>query len=191
MTERERGAYLELVRASAGRALRSGGLRRADGRTVTCWVDGHFILGEPEALDAAGALIAEKAIDAEVDAVVGEVSAGTPLVAATLLAALRQGRRLVGRSIRREPKGYGVTGLFTTSMAGIRRALVVDDVAASGAAGVRSVRALESAGIVPVGMVVLVDRGEGAGERLQALGVSLTSLLTWDDLTAPPPGLGT
>ena len=175
-------AYRAVLLAAIQRGTTSTETVRGDGSSISNWIDGHHILGDPLGLDAASALVAHEALEAGADCVLGEVAAATSLVAGTVLHALRKGKLLLGRGLRRQPKTHGIQGLFTTSMEGIRRPILVDDVAATGAAGERSVQALRSVGLAAVGLVVLVDREEGARQRLEKLGVPLIALFKLRDL---------
>lgn len=158
------------------------------------YLDGHAFLGDPDGLRASSEGCAERAIELGVDAVVGEVAAACSLVAGAVLCARERGYRLAGRSLRKCPKGYGTDdGLLTTSLREASRLLLVDDVVGVGNAAHRCATWLIERRFDVAGMVVVVDREEGAAERLARLGVPLTALLTAADLrdaVGPPPEVG-
>ncbi|MDX2696338.1 hypothetical protein PV416_16550 [Streptomyces ipomoeae] len=108
--------------------------------------------------------------------------AGAQLATAVALASVRQDRVLESRGIRRVRKEYGVPGLLTSPAPAASRVAVVDDVAGTGAAGLRCVEALRDAGHEVVGVFVLLDRCQGAAEALARSGVILTSLFRSEDL---------
>ncbi len=108
----------------------------------------------------------------EVDAVVGIATAGIPL--ATYIAVLSEKPLAYVRS---ERKAHGMESLIEGDVAG-RRTAVIDDVATTGGSIERAWSALTSAGSKPVAAIVIVDREQGARERLSRLGLKLYSLAT-------------
>lgn len=161
--------------------------QRRDGTALPDYLDGHRILGDPAALARIASDIV-RTLPADVDHVAGEVAAGAALATAVCQSAFSQGRLLAVRMLRPEPKKYGVTGVLNTPAAQGSRFALVDDVAGTGASLVRSVLRLRALGHQVLGAWVVVDRGDGAGERLEALGVPLRSLLTLDDLRPTASG---
>jgi len=62
--------------------------------------------------------------------------------------------------------------------------VVLEDIATTGKSALDAVEALREAGAVVDRVLVVVDRQEGASERLAGHGIELESLLTADDLLA-------
>ncbi|MFD8009195.1 hypothetical protein [Streptomyces sp. NPDC058955] len=155
--------------------------RRGDGTLLHDYLDGHRILGDPTALAMAAEAMALQ-IPAEADHVGGEAVAGSGLALAVSLAALDRGRSLPARTLRQEPKQHGVVGILSTAVPPGSTFALVDDVAGTGAALERSTLRLRALGHRVVGAWVMVDRRNGAGERLARLGVPLSALLTIDEL---------
>ncbi|WP_405742190.1 hypothetical protein OG885_43120 [Streptomyces sp. NBC_00028] len=139
--------------------------QRRDGTALPDYLDGHRILGDPPALARIASDIV-RTLPADVDHVAGEVAAGAALAAAVCQSAFGQGRLPAVRMLRPEPKKYGVTGVLNTP----------------------AVQRLRALGHQVLGAWVVVDRGDGAGERLEALGVPLRCLLTLDDLRSTASG---
>lgn len=157
--------------------------RRGDGTLLLDYLDGHRILGDPTALAMAADALAGL-IPAEADHVAGEAVAGSGLALAVSLAALDRGRQLPARTLRQEPKVHGVVGVLSTAVPPASRFALVDDVAGTGASLERSTLRLRELGHEVVGAWVVVDRHNGAAERLARLDVTLTALLTIDELRA-------
>lgn len=155
--------------------------RRGDGTLLLDYLDGHRILGDPTALGMAADAMAFQ-IPAEADHVSGEAVAGSGLALAVSLAALKRGRVLPARTLRQQPKKHGVVGFLSTAVPPASTFALVDDVAGTGAALERSTLRLRALGHQVVGAWVVVDRRNGAAERLARLGVTLTALLTIDEL---------
>ncbi|MEM1532793.1 MAG: orotate phosphoribosyltransferase [Desulfurococcaceae archaeon] len=108
----------------------------------------------------------------EVDAIVGVATAGIPL--ATYIAALSEKPLAY---IRSERKAHGMESLVEGDVAG-RKTAIVDDVATTGGSIERAWNALTSAGSKPIAAIVIVDREQGARERLSRLGLKFFSLTT-------------
>jgi orotate phosphoribosyltransferase len=83
--------------------------------------------------------------------------------------------------VRPEPKGHGTSRLVEAEVAG-RRVVVVDDVATTGGSLASAVEALRGAGADVIAAVAVVDRGQGAAERLSAIGVPLYSVTTLEEV---------
>ncbi|WP_228994890.1 orotate phosphoribosyltransferase [Streptomyces sp. DH8] len=156
--------------------------RRADGRLLANYFDGHRVLGAPAALDRIATAMARRIQRTGVAFVAGEAAAGSGLAVAVSLASVRTGRTLSARTLRRTAKTYGVPGVLSTPAPPRSRFAVVDDVAGTGAALERSVERLHELGHEVVGAWVIVDRQDGATQRLLSRGVELTSLLTLGDI---------
>ncbi|MER7583832.1 hypothetical protein [Kitasatospora sp. NPDC097691] len=155
--------------------------RRGDGTLLPDYLDGHRILGDPGVLAAAAAELARR-IPPGADHVAGEAAAGSGLAISVSLAALDQGRRLAARTLRREPKVHGITGVLSTAVPPSSNFALVDDVAGTGACLERCTLRLRELGHHIVGAWVVVDRQNGAAERLARLGVPFAALLSIDEL---------
>ncbi len=86
--------------------------------------------------------------------------------------------------VRREGKEHGTRRLLEGDVAPGSRVLLVDDLATTGGSLAEAVAALREGGLVVADALVLVDRLEGAGERLSGIGVKLRSFVTFQDLAA-------
>jgi len=79
---------------------------------------------------------------------------------------------------RREAKGYGtgvaIEGLFVPG----ETAVVVDDLATTGGSKFEAIERLTAAGLRVRDVVVLIDRGSGAREALEAAGYRLHAVMT-------------
>lgn len=114
---------------------------------------------------------------------VGEAIAGSSLATAVSLALHRLGTPLPVRALRRKPKPRGVTGVLSTQVPDGCSFALVDDVAGTGACLERSVRSLRALGHKVLGAWVVVDRQDGAAQRLEHLGVRLSARFTLNDIT--------
>jgi orotate phosphoribosyltransferase len=155
---------------------------RSDGRTVTNYVQGHLVLGDPEGLRLASSLILDAVHRTSATVVAGEISAACALVSGIVAVSTQTTRPLVGRYVRKEERAYGIPGRLNAPLPPESDVFLVDDVAATGASGVRCTEVLRSLGHNVVAMMVLVDRDQAAGGRLAELDVPLRSLFTLDEV---------
>ena len=94
-----------------------------------------------------------------------------------------KGRDLRTFVVRKKPKDHGMKHAVEGSFKAGDRVLVVDDVLTTGQATLDAIAQARSAGLDVKHALVIVDRQEDHGrERVEAMGVLVTSLLTLQDL---------
>ncbi|BBG24035.1 orotate phosphoribosyltransferase [Sulfuracidifex tepidarius] len=124
--------------------------------------------------------IVNKAVDVlstmDFDMTVGVATGGVPLAS---FIACRMGK-LTGY-VRPEKKGHGTNRLVEGIVEG-KQVLVVDDVSTTGGSLVSAVNKVRENGGKVDKALVIVDREEGAKEKLKEAGVSLVSLFTIQDI---------
>ena len=81
-------------------------------------------------------------------------------------------------TVRKEPKGHGTGKQVEGPVASGDRVVVVEDVITTGGSASKAVEVLKREGIIPVGILALVDRQEGGRETLEQLGLTVVSLTT-------------
>jgi orotate phosphoribosyltransferase len=175
---RDRERLLRIVAAS----LSDEPLTRSDGRVVSGYVRGHLVLGDPTGLRLACSLMLDVIRQTPAAAVAGEVSAGCALVSGIVMLSGAGERPLTGRYVRKQQRAYAAPGWLNAPLPPASDVFLVDDVSATGASGVHCVEALRSLGHNVVAMMVVVDRDQGAAERLGRLGVGLRTLFTLDEV---------
>lgn len=153
-------------------ALQLGEFTLTSGLQSPIYIDLRRLPSYPDVFRTVLVLLYTTSLEADHDVVVGVATAG--IVWATGLA-LYSGKPMAYVRSGRKQHGLGrqVEGLVEE-----KRVLVVDDVATTGGSLAAAVEALRSAGAQPRYALVIVDREQGARERLQAMDVELLRVAT-------------
>ncbi|PSQ17268.1 orotate phosphoribosyltransferase [Halobacteriales archaeon QS_8_69_26] len=174
LEERRRDDLVDALLAAD--AVRFGEFELSHGGTSEYYVDKYRFETDPRCLD----LLAEAFADRLGEATPAGVALGAvPLVTATALAADRP-----YVIVRKAAKEYGTANRVEGELAHGERAVVLEDVATTGTSAAEAVEALRAAGAVVDRVLVVVDREEGASEKLAGIDCELEVLLTAGDLLA-------
>jgi orotate phosphoribosyltransferase len=157
-------------------AVRYGEFELAHGGTSDYYVDKYVFETDPTCLDAIAETFADR-VDEETLA--GVALGAVPLAAATSVAS---GRPYV--IVRKEAKSYGTGNRIEGAFAEGDRLVVVEDIATTGQSALDAAQTLRAAGAVVERVLVVVDREEGARERLADHDLELDALVTASDLLA-------
>jgi orotate phosphoribosyltransferase len=84
--------------------------------------------------------------------------------------------------VRKEPKGYGTSKQIEGRFQPGDRVTVIEDVVTTGGDSLRSAQVLRDAGVEVIHLVVVLDRGEGGEENIQAAGIPYSPLFRIADL---------
>jgi orotate phosphoribosyltransferase len=84
--------------------------------------------------------------------------------------------------VRKEPKGYGTAKQLEGRAERGERVTVIEDVVTTGGDSLRSAQVLREAGLDVIGLVVVLDRGEGGEENIRAAGIPYSPLFRIQDL---------
>jgi orotate phosphoribosyltransferase len=84
--------------------------------------------------------------------------------------------------VRKEPKGYGTAKQLEGRAEQGERVTVIEDVVTTGGDSLRSAQVLRQAGLDVIGLVVVLDRGEGGEENIRAAGIPYSPLFRIQDL---------
>ncbi|EYR62279.1 orotate phosphoribosyltransferase [Actinotalea ferrariae CF5-4] len=119
---------------------------------------------------------------ADVDAVGGLTLGADPVATALLHAAAARGQDLDAFVVRKEGKAHGMQRRIEGPDVAGRRVVAVEDTSTTGGSVLTAVEALREAGAEVVGVAVVVDRGTGARERIEAEGLPYVAVLGLADL---------
>lgn len=119
---------------------------------------------------------------AEIDAVGGLTLGADPVATALLHAAAARGQDLDAFVVRKEGKAHGLQRRIEGPDVAGRRVVAVEDTSTTGGSVLTAVEALREAGAEVVGVAVIVDRGTGARERVEAEGLPYVAVYDLGDL---------
>lgn len=166
-----------------------GEVTLASGATAQYYVDARRALLRPAAFLAAGELIAAAAADAGASAVGGPATAAIPPSCAAL--AVPAGSNLVGFFVRGERKQHGLQRWVEGPVAAGDRCLVVEDTVTTGGSTARAIERIAEQGLEVAGVVGVVDRLAGGGEKIEAAaGAPYRALVTIDEIYPDRPDRG-
>jgi orotate phosphoribosyltransferase len=166
-------------------ALVIGEVTLTSGATAQYYVDAkRAILRRPGFL-ALGELLAERVREWDATAV-GGLTMGADAVAC---AALAGGADVKAFFVRKEAKRHGLSRRIEGPLlAPDDRCLVVEDVVSTGGSTIQAIEALQEAGHQICGVVSVLDRLAGGGERIAAAaGAPYAALVTIDDVYPQRP----
>lgn len=148
-----------------------------DARQTTLHAEGAWVIGE----------LVRRALRPEVLGVGGMAVGADPVGAATAVASWRAGRPVHAFIVRKEAKAHGMLQWVEgrANLPDGTPVCVVEDTSTTGQSLLQAVDRCVAEGLVVAQVLTVVDRGEGAAERLAAAGHTLQWLVTRADLEAP------
>ena len=181
-TPRQR--LIELVKELA---VVHGKVTLASGKEADYYVDLRRVTLHHEAAPLIGHLLLDLLEEeglgtAEIDAVGGLTLGADPVAGALLHAAASRGQVLDAFVVRKAGKSHGMQRQVEGPEVAGRRVVAVEDTSTTGGSVLTAVHALREAGAEVAGVAVIVDRGTGAREVIEAEGLNYFHLLTLADL---------
>lgn len=177
----DRKELLELLRT---RSLRRGDFVLASGARSSYYIDCRLttMSGAGQRLIGRAALAALDAAGWQPELVGGLTLGADPVAYSIAHAAALAGRPLDAFTVRKEAKGHGTGRLIEGADVNGRSIVVVEDVITTGDSAQRAIAAVQAAGGQVIGVLAVVDRGEGGRERLAAAGHAVLSLASAAEL---------
>jgi len=168
-----------------------GEVTLASGAKAQYYVDARRALMRPRGFMAAGALIAATAHELGADAVGGPATAAIPPACAALAVAAADEADLVAFFVRGERKEHGLQRWVEGPVGPGARCLVVEDTVTTGGSTAKAVERIREEGLEVSGVVAVVDRLAGGGERIEAAAAApYRALVTIDELYPDRPDRG-
>lgn len=175
----DRAQLLTLIRDLA---VVHGKVTLASGREADYYVDLRRITLHARAAPLVGRVLLDLVKDWECAAVGGLTMGADPVAAAMLHAAAAQGRALDAFVVRKEGKAHGLQRRIEGPDVAGRPVVAVEDTSTTGGSVLTAVEALREAGAQVVGVAVIVDRGTGAREKIEAEGLPYRAAFDLADL---------
>ncbi len=179
-------ARAEMVALIRGVAYAEGDFTLASGKKSKYYIDGRRVTIHPRGAVLAGVLFWDAIRDLAEGpgplGITGMTLGADPIITAAALAAQAAGGELYPVYCRKEPKGHGAGRQLEGYVDPVKRCVVVEDTATTGASALKAAAAARAAGIEPLAVVLLVDRGEGAREAVEAAGLEFRTIFTVADL---------
>ena len=164
-------ARAQLIEQVKSLAVVHGRVRLASGREADYYVDLRRVTLDGVAAPLVGAVMRELVADLDFEAVGGLTLGADPVAVAMLHDAAHAGGRLDAFVVRKDAKAHGLQRRIEGTEVAGRRCLVVEDTSTTGGSVMTAVEAVLEAGGEVVGVAVIVDRGTGARERIEAAGL--------------------
>jgi orotate phosphoribosyltransferase len=162
------GAHEELVDHIKQKAVVQGRVTLSSGREADYYVDLRRITLDAVASPLVGEVMLDLTAGLEFDAVGGLTLGADPIAGAMLHTAAARGRALDAFVVRKEGKAHGMQRRIEGPDVAGRRVVAVEDTSTTGGSVLTAVEALREAGAEVVAVAVIVDRGTGAKERVEA-----------------------
>jgi orotate phosphoribosyltransferase len=166
-----------LIDAIKELAVVHGRVTLSSGKIADYYVDLRRVTLDGEAAPLVGRVMRELVADWDFAAVGGLTLGADPVATAMLHAAAAEGGRLDSFVVRKAEKAHGLQRRIEG-----RRVLAVEDTSTTGGSVLTAVEALRDGGAEVIGVAVIVDRGTGAREKIEAAGLPYRYALSLADL---------
>ena len=158
-------------------AYLTGRFKLRSGQTSTFYWDKYRFESDPELLSAIAAELQGLLPPGRFDRLAGLELGGVPLAAAL---ALRTGKPCL--FVRKAAKDYGTMNLVEGGFRPGDHAVVIEDVITTAGQVVTSVGQMRELGLKIEDVLCVIDRQQGGREKLHAVGCSLHSVFTMEEL---------
>ncbi len=181
----DEAVLLEILHA---RSFKRGEFTLSSGKRSRIYFNMKTTMLDPLGAELCARLLIAKLAGLEADYVAGLEMGAVPLLGSVAAASHKSGRPLPALFVRKSAKAYGSLALLEglddhagETLLG-KHVVLIDDVATTGNALVKAMDPIRAAGGIVSDAIVLLDREEGAGERLRRDGIALHALFTATDL---------
>lgn len=172
----------------ASRTFKRGEFNLASGRKSRIYFNVKTTMMHPQGAVLCARELLARLKDLNADYIGGLEMGAVPLLSVVSAFSAEDERPLPSFFVRKKPKLHG-TQLLIEGMDDLggetlsgKRVVLIDDVATSGGSILKAVDQVEQAGGTMTDAIVVLDREEGAAEKLKARGIRLHSLFTATDL---------
>jgi orotate phosphoribosyltransferase len=154
----------------------------SSGKTSNFYVDARVSTLDPEGAFLCGKLFLKMLKDFNVHAVGGYSIGADPIVSSISLLSFLENNPIPAFIIRKEGKSYGTRKVIEGNFPENGRVAIFDDVVTSGASILKGAKQVESQGCKVEVIMGLIDREEGAREKIEDAGYKFVSIFKKSDL---------
>ena len=170
--------HARLVEILRERSVRRQRVVLASGRESDFYVDARATTLHPEGAACVARLMLHR-LQPGLAGIGGPVTGADPITGATVALSHLAGRPLMGFMVRKLPKGHGLK-LWVEGRGNLQdgdKVCLVEDTVTTGGSLLRAIEHVEESGLVVAQVLVVVDREEGAAERMAAAGYRMEALV--------------
>jgi orotate phosphoribosyltransferase len=175
----------KLIALLRERSVRRGQFTLASGQQSDLYVDVRQTSLDPHGAWLIAQLILSR-LHPDVQAIGGMSLGADPIACSVTALSTPFGRPMPAFLIRKEPKGHGVGRhvVGVESLPPKAKVCMVEDTTTTGGSLLKAIEHAQDAGLDVVQVITIVDREEGAEQRLQDSGYRLEALTTRTELLA-------
>lgn len=164
------------------KALKRGEFVLSSGKISNYYLDGRLITLNAEGAYLVASIILEMIKKDKINAVGGPTLGADPIVGALAVLSYLNKKSLKTFIVRKNPKAHGMSRQIEgPALKKKEKVILIDDVATTGQALIEAKQALRNTGVDIVKALVIVDRREGAEEKLKKEGLRLESIFKIED----------
>ncbi|QVL30608.1 orotate phosphoribosyltransferase [Telmatocola sphagniphila] len=178
--------WLRLRELYTQRAFAFGDFTLASGQKSSYYINSKKILFHSEAVALLGELLYEATCDLPIQGIGGLEVGAIPMSAAAGMYYHQKGRAIEGFFVRKQAKEHGSKERIEGVIKPGENVAIIDDVLTTGESALQAVKVMEEFGCKVLRVVCVVDRLQGAAERLK--GYDFQPLYTVADFGVKTPG---
>lgn len=176
-----------LRRMIADQAFKEGDFVLSSGRRSNVFFNLKPVMLDPEGLNLLADQVIARTAECEARYIGGLAMGAVPIVIAVVAKSHGTPRPLKGFWVRKDQKAHGMRQRIDGDPEPGSRVIIVEDVTTTGESVLTAVRAAEERGCTVACVLTVVDRCEGARERLGEQGYDLVSIFERYDFTSKRP----
>ncbi len=182
MNDKKPQLKAELLKLVRG-VVRRGKVTLSSGAVSDFYVDLRLLTLNPHGAYLVANLFQALLAQTDYDAIGGLTMGADPIVGAFCYHAYLKQQPINGFIIRKSAKEHGTRkSIEGPTIAAGSRVVIVDDVVTSGASIATAYQAVSDCGAKVVKALAVVDREEGAAERVRQLGIDYAAILTRSEI---------
>jgi|SRR5580658_1888233 orotate phosphoribosyltransferase len=176
-----KGRLLAIIKERS--LIKGGSFKLASGTVSDYYLDMKPTTFDPEGASLlADVIYAMLADDLDVDTIGGLELGAVPIIAAVCAKSWGTEHPISGFVVRKERKGHGTDKKIDGNFQANSTVVLIDDVTTRGGSVMQAVEAVREQGAKVKRIIAIVDRGEGAAERLSQAGISFAPIFTTEDV---------